>query len=77
MNLTVFILTFVNPTAEEGREIWGVYKDKDAADMGANNLYTECSDGSESDISEFMDEWQVEIKEYPVYDELLRYIRMA
>lgn len=68
--LTIFILTFVNPTAEEGQEIWGVYKNKDAADMGANNLYTECGDGYD-EISEFMDEWQVEIREYPVYNELL------
>jgi hypothetical protein len=72
MNLTVFVLTFINPTAEEGREIWGVYKNKNAADMGVNNLYTEC--GNDSDFSEFIDEWQVEIREYPVHDELLRCI---
>ena len=71
MKSTVFVLTFVNPTAEEGREIWGVYKNKNAADMCVNNLYTECSD-SESEYSEFINEWQVEIREYNVYDELLR-----
>ena len=73
MKLTVFVLTFVNPTAEEGREIWGIYKNKNAADMGANNLYTECGDGYD-EVSEFIDEWQVEIREYPVFDELLKCI---
>ncbi len=73
MKLTVFIVTFINPTAEEGPEIWGVYKNKNAADMGVNNLYTECGDGYD-EFSEFVDEWQVEIREYPVYNELLECI---
>ena len=64
MKKAVFIVTFVNPTSEEGREIWGVYEDEYSADMGVNNLYTEMD--CDEDVSDFVDEWQVEIKKHEV-----------